>query len=70
MKKTIILLSILFMSTPTLHANQESIKSDFTVTQVALDAANDKAAEEVEEQEDKNCSTEETQLEGGATEEK
>jgi hypothetical protein len=69
MKKMMILLSAMFMSTLALHANQEPIKAEFTVTQVALDAANAKAVEE-QTQEDKNASTEETQPEGGTTEEK
>lgn len=64
-----ILIATMMMTTLTAQANIEPAKSEFTVTQVALDAAAAKAAEEQTE-EDTNGSTEETKAEGGVTEEK
>jgi len=66
-KRFMLLIAAMFMSTLTIQANQEPVTAEFTVTQVALDAANDKAAE-AEPEEDKNASTEETQPEGGTAE--
>ena len=60
-----LLIAAIMMLTLTAQANQEAVNTEFTVTQVALDAANARAAEEVTE-EDSN----ETQPEGGTTEEK
>lgn len=64
-----LLIVAMLMTTLTAQANIAPSKSEFTVTQVALDAAAAKAAEEQTE-EDTNGSTEETKPEGGATEEK
>ncbi len=68
-KNLMLFITIMFMSTLGIQANQEPVTAEFTVTQVALDAANDKAAEAGSE-EDKNASTEETRPEGGTAEEK
>jgi len=62
-------ITVMFMSTLNIQANQEPVTAEFTVTQVALDAANDKASEAGSE-EDNNASTEETRPEGGTAEEK
>jgi hypothetical protein len=68
-KRFMLLIAAMFMSTLTIQANQEPVTAEFTVTQVALDAAKDKASE-AEPEEDKNTSTEEIQAKGGASEEK
>ncbi len=65
MKKIMILIVAMIMTTLAAQANQEPIKTEFTVTQVALNAANAKAAQEATEED-----TNETKPEGGATEEK
>ena len=59
------LIAVMLMTTLSAQANIEVEKAGFTVTQVALDAAASKAAEEATEED-----TNETQPEGGATEEK
>ena len=64
-KKTMLLIAAMLMTTLAAQANQETEKSEFTVTQVALDASAAKAAEEQTEED-----TNETQPEGGTTEEK
>ncbi|HEC45434.1 MAG TPA: hypothetical protein ENI25_01280 [Epsilonproteobacteria bacterium] len=68
-KRFIMLIAAMLMTTLSAQANIEIEKSEFTVTQVALDASAAKAAEEQTE-EDTNGSTDETKPEGGTTEEK
>ena len=67
-KKLMLIITAMMISTFTIQANEE-LSSEFTVTQVALDAAKTKAAEDTNDK-DKNASEEETQPEGGATAEK
>ncbi len=67
-KKLMLLIAAMMISTFTIQANEE-LSSEFTVTQVALDAAKTKAAEYIND-EDKNASEEETQPEGGENAEK
>jgi hypothetical protein len=57
---------MIMITTHISYANQEPIKTEFTVTQIALDAANEKEALE----EDSNTSIEEIQPKGGDTETK
>ena len=59
------LIAAMMMTTLAVEANIEPAKSEFTVTQLALDAAASKAEEEATEED-----TNETQPEGGTTEEK
>jgi len=64
-KRIMMLIAAMMMTTLAVQANIEPAKAEFTVTQLALDAAASKAAEEATEED-----TNETQPEGGATEEK
>ena len=64
-KRFMLLIAAMIMTSLVAQANQEPLKTEFTVTQVALDAANARAAEEATEED-----TNETQPEGGTTEEK
>ena len=50
------------------YASQEPIQTEFTVTQIALDAANEKEA--LEAFDDQNTSIKEIQSKGGDAEEK
>ncbi|WP_415406282.1 hypothetical protein ACLHDG_10990 [Sulfurovum sp. CS9] len=68
-KKFMMLIAAMLMTTLSAQANIEVEKSEFTVTQVALDAAAAKTAAEQTE-EDTNDSTDKTKPEGGTTEEK
>jgi len=68
-KSIMLLIAAMMMTTLAAQANLEPVKTEFTVTQIALDAAAAKAAEEQIE-EDTSGSTEETKPQGGATEEK
>jgi hypothetical protein len=67
-KKLMLLIAAMMISTFTVQANEE-LSSEFTVTQVALDAAQSKAAEDSTD-EDKNASEEKTKPEGGEDAEK
>ena len=69
MKKLILFIGTIIITTLVSYANKEPIKTEFTVTQIALDAANEKDALEALE-EDQNISTEKIQSKGGDTEEK
>ena len=69
MKKLILFIGTIIITTLVSCANKEPIKTEFTVTQIALDAANEKDALEALEEE-QNISTEEIQPKGGDTEEK
>jgi len=64
-KRFMMLIAAMLMTTLSAQANIEIEKSEFTVTQVALDASAAKAAEEQTEED-----TNETKPEGGTTEEK
>jgi len=67
-KKVMLLVAVMAMGSLTLQANEEPA-SGFTVTKVALDAANSNADED-KNTEDKNASEKETQPEGGDKTEK
>jgi hypothetical protein len=69
MKKTILFIITIMITTLISHANQEPIKTEFTVTQIALDAANEKEAQEALAEE-QNISIESIQPKGGDTEKK
>ncbi|WP_295422123.1 hypothetical protein [Sulfurovum sp.] len=68
-KRFMLLIAAMLMGTVAIQANQEPVNMEFTVTQVALDAADENVAEEQDE-EDNNVSIKEPQPEGGDTEEK
>ena len=77
MKKMMLVLTALVMTTLVVHANGKQVKAQFTVTQVALDAANAKeeaenqiAKEEAAQKEMLEALAMETQTQGGTNEEK
>ncbi len=69
MKKNLFIVIIPIITTLISYANQEQIRTEFTVTQIALDAANEKEALEALAEE-QNSSIEEIQPKGGDTQEK
>ncbi len=72
MKKLMLVMSALILTTLSVQANQKQVKAQFTVTQIALDAAHEKEAlesqiakDEASKQETLDALAVETKTQGG-----